>query len=156
MFLVHLKNGLQLTMDFHLILDTKAVILLISFFLAFFISASLLLFIGKRGWRRKEKVAHGRRRRQYDMVFESLLVVVFSVRGVRRKLLSLLDIAFLSSCWNWTWCLSHNETVSTWTHRHSSYSMFTVKRLSSCLVFICNERAEYWWWYSNLTHFLNS
>lgn len=49
----------------------------------------------------------------------------FSVCGVRRKV-SLLDIAFHSSCWNWKWCLRHNKTVSTWTHRHARNSLFTV------------------------------
>lgn len=40
-----------------------------------------------------------RRRKQHDMIIESLLAVVFSVCGVRRKV-SLLDIAFHSSRWN--------------------------------------------------------
>lgn len=61
MLLVHLKTGLYLTIDEHLILNTKAVILLISFFLAFFMSASLLPLLerGDGGEKRKWLVGEG-------------------------------------------------------------------------------------------------
>lgn len=66
--------------DYYLILNTKAVILL-SHFLYFCFPT---FFIGKRGWRREQKVTY-RRRRQYKVIFESFLRVAFSICSVRKK-----------------------------------------------------------------------
>ncbi len=85
----------------------------------------------------EERVAF-RRRKQPHIVTESLLMVVFSACGVRRKV-SLLDIAFHSFRWNCKWCFRHNKTVSTWTHRHTCvFFCSQFMRLYCCLVFTCD------------------